>query len=40
MAHNLAKHALVSNFNVFLDDVPPSFIVSDVMNDVPLFTLL
>ncbi|XBJ24642.1 hypothetical protein VPH35_002487 [Triticum aestivum] len=39
VAHNLVKHAFVSNSTIFWDDVPPRFIVSDVMNDVSLFVL-
>lgn len=35
----LARHVFVSNACVFWDDDPPSFIVPDIINDVPLFKL-
>ena len=37
VAQNLARHAVSTNSSVFWIDNPPSFIVSDVINNVTLF---
>lgn len=38
VAHEIARNVFDSNTNVYWDDDPPSFIVSDVMNDVSVFS--
>ena len=37
VAHKIARHAFDLNSALFWDRIPPSFIMSDVLNDVSLF---